>query len=112
MYGGGFATIPAYLRDLFGTKQVGAIHGRLLTAWSVAGVLGPFFINYIASYQIKHGVDNAHKYNLTMHLMAALLLVGLICDLMVRPVAEKYADPVGAIEGMPASVPSTERSHG
>lgn len=112
MYGGGFATIPAYLRDLFGTKQVGAIHGRILTAWSVAGVLGPFFINYIASYQIKHGVDNAHKYNLTMYLMAALLLVGLICDLMVRPVAEKYADPDGAIEGMPGSVPSTERSHG
>jgi MFS family permease len=112
MYGGGFATIPAYLRDLFGTKQVGAIHGRILTAWSVAGVLGPAFIGYIAEYQTRHGVTEAHKYNLTMYLMAALLLIGLICDLMVRPVAEKYADPEGATESTPLPFPSTERAHG
>src|SRR4030095_15888243 len=46
MYGGGFATIPAYLKDLFGVMQVGAIHGRLLPAWSVAGILGPVLVNY------------------------------------------------------------------
>ena len=56
MYGGGFATIPAYLRDLFGTMQVGAIHGRLITAWSMAAVLGPQLVNYVSTYQIEHGV--------------------------------------------------------
>ena len=76
MYGGGFATIPAYLRDLFGTMQVGAIHGRLLTAWSTAGVLGPVLVNYIREYQIAHGVAKAQAYNVTMYVMAGLLLVG------------------------------------
>ena len=112
MYGGGFATVPAYLRDLFGTRQVGAIHGRLLTAWSVAGVLGPFFINYIASYQIKHGVDEAHKYNFTMYLMAGLLLMGLICDLMVRPVNAKYHDTEGDAAGGARPNVSTGGAHG
>ena len=55
-YGAGFATVPAYLRDLFGTYQVGAIHGRLLTAWSVAGVLGPLIVNAIADAQIAADV--------------------------------------------------------
>jgi hypothetical protein len=95
MYGGGFATIPAYLRDLFGTKQVGAIHGRLLTAWSTAGVLGPVLVNYIRQYQIDHGVDKAHAYDLTMYIMAGLLLLGLICDLMVKPVDAKFQDTEG-----------------
>ncbi len=90
MYGGGFATIPAYLRDLFGSMQVGAIHGRLLTAWSVAGVLGPMLVNTIRQYEIDHGVPKAGAYAVTMYIMAALLLVGLLCDLMVRPVAPKY----------------------
>ena len=63
MYGGGFATIPAYLRDLFGTLQVGAIHGRLLTAWSAAGVAGPVLVNYIREYQIDRGVPRADAYN-------------------------------------------------
>jgi MFS family permease len=95
MYGGGFATIPAYLRDLFGTKQVGAIHGRLLTAWSTAGVLGPVLVNYIRQYQIDHGVEKAHAYDLTMYIMAGLLLLGLICDLMVKPVDAKFQDAEG-----------------
>ncbi|MDX2130137.1 MAG: OFA family MFS transporter [Chloroherpetonaceae bacterium] len=90
MYGGGFATIPAYLRDLFGTMQVGAIHGRLLTAWSVAAVLGPVLVNYIREYQISVGVAKADAYNITMYIMAGLLVVGFICNFLVREVAEKY----------------------
>jgi MFS family permease len=85
MYGGGFATIPAYLRDLFGTVQVGAIHGRLLTAWSVAGVAGPALVNYIREHQIRSGVLKAEAYTVTMYIMAGLLAVGLICNLLVRP---------------------------
>jgi MFS family permease len=86
MYGGGFATIPAYLRDLFGVMHVGAIHGRLLTAWSVAGVAGPVLVNYIREYQIAHGVAKANAYSVTMYLMASLLVVGFIANAMVRPV--------------------------
>jgi MFS family permease len=86
MYGGGFATIPAYLRDLFGTAQVGAIHGRLLTAWSAAGVAGPVLVNYIREYQLEHGVSRAEAYTVTMFIMAALLLVGLVCNLLVHPI--------------------------
>jgi MFS family permease len=86
MYGGGFATIPAYLRDMFGTIQVGAIHGRLLTAWSTAGVLGPVLVNYIREYEIGHGVAKADAYTTTMHIMAGLLVVGFVCNLLVRPV--------------------------
>jgi MFS family permease len=86
MYGGGFATIPAYLRDLFGVMHVGAIHGRLLTAWSVAGVAGPVLVNYIREYQIAHGVAKANAYSVTMYLMAGLLLVGFVANALVRPV--------------------------
>jgi MFS family permease len=85
MYGGGFATIPAYLRDLFGTAQVGAIHGRLLTAWSAAGIAGPVLVNYIREYQIEHGVPKADAYTVTMYIMAGLLVIGLVCNLLVRP---------------------------
>ena len=88
MYGGGFATVPAYLRDLFGTSQVGAIHGRLLTAWSTAGVLGPVLVNYIREYQIAHGVAKAASYNTTMFIMAGLLLVGFVANALVRPLPE------------------------
>jgi MFS family permease len=90
MYGGGFATIPAYLRDIFGTRYVGAIHGMLITAWSVAGVLGPVLVNYIRQYQIDHGIAKAQSYNITLYIMAALLLVGLICNLMVKPVDARF----------------------
>jgi MFS family permease len=90
MYGGGFATIPAYLRDVFGTMHVGAIHGRLLTAWSTAGVLGPVLVNYIRQYQIDHGVPKAQAYSITMYIMCALLLVGFLCNLFMRPVPERY----------------------
>jgi MFS family permease len=90
MYGGGFATIPAYLSDIFGTQFVGAIHGRLLTAWSVAGIAGPILVNYIRQYQIDHGVAPAQAYNFTMFLMAGLLVVGFFCNLAVHPVAERH----------------------
>ena len=89
MYGGGFATIPAYLADIFGTQFVGAIHGRLLTAWSAAGILGPVLVNYIREYQIDQGIPPAQAYNVTMYLLAALLVVGFFCNLAVRPVAER-----------------------
>ena len=89
MYGGGFATIPAYLADLFGTKMVGAIHGRLLTAWSTAGVFGPLVVGYIRQYQLDHGVPRAQVYSTTMYVLAGFLVVGLICNLLVKPVPEK-----------------------
>ena len=84
MYGGGFATIPAYLRDQFGTLQVGAIHGRLLTAWSTAGVLGPVLVNYIREFQISRGVPKAEAYSVTMYIMAGLLLVGFAANAALR----------------------------
>lgn len=90
MYGGGFATIPAYLADLFGTQHVGAIHGRLLTAWSAAGILGPVIVNYIREYQLARGLPPHEAYNVTMYVLAGMLLIGLCCNLAVRPVAEKH----------------------
>jgi len=90
MYGGGFATIPAYLRDMFGTMQVGAIHGRLLTAWSTAGVLGPVLVNYIREYQINNGVPKAEAYSVTMYIMAGLLLIGFACNQAVKAVNSKH----------------------
>jgi MFS family permease len=90
MYGGGFATIPAYLRDVFGTMHVGAIHGRLLTAWSVAGVLGPVLVNYIREYQIEHGIPKAQAYSTTMYIMCGLLFVGFLCNLAMREVNARY----------------------
>ena len=92
MYGGGFATVPAYLRDIFGLQYVGAIHGRLLTAWSVAGVLGPVLVNYLRAWQIDSGVPRAEAYTVTMYVMAALLLCGLVCNLLVRPLREDGRD--------------------
>ncbi|TBV02254.1 OFA family MFS transporter [Phytopseudomonas dryadis] len=90
MYGGGFATVPAYLADLFGTQMVGAIHGRLLTAWAVAGVLGPVLVNYLREYQLSIGVERAAAYDITLYILAGLLVLGFICNLLVRPVAPKY----------------------
>ncbi|MBV5263129.1 OFA family MFS transporter [Pinisolibacter aquiterrae] len=90
MYGGGFATVPAYLADMFGTKMVGAIHGRLLTAWSAAGIFGPGIVNYIREYQLAHGVARADVYSITMYILAGLLLVGALCNWLVKPVAEKH----------------------
>ena len=91
MYGGGFATIPAYLKDMFGNKQIGAIHGRLLLAWSMAAIIGPVTINYLREYQIETlHMPSADVYNLTMYLMAGLLFIGLICNFFIKPVDSKY----------------------
>jgi hypothetical protein len=108
MYGGGFATIPAYLRDMFGTMHVGAIHGRLLTAWAVAGVLGPVLVNYIRQFQIDGGVPKAQAYSVTMYIMCGLLFIGLVCNISIRAVHERhhYRDgprrPHGRAAGDPA----------
>jgi MFS family permease len=89
MYGGGFATIPAYLADSFGVGNVSAIHGRLLTAWSVAGLIGPQLVSYIREFQLGRGVAASEAYTLTMYILVALLGVGLICNLAVRPVESR-----------------------
>ncbi|MCC6510845.1 MAG: OFA family MFS transporter [Pirellulaceae bacterium] len=90
MYGGGFATIPAYLRDLFGTLHVGAIHGRLLTAWSIAGVAGPVLLTRWAEHQKQAGVARTETYNGVLTMMAGLLVVGLVANWCLRPVAEQH----------------------
>ena len=90
MYGGGFATVPAYLSDLFGTQMVGAIHGRLLTAWSTAGILGPVVVNYMRDYQLSLGIPREQVYNQTMYILVGFLVVGLIANLLIRPVDQKY----------------------
>jgi MFS family permease len=90
MYGGGFASLPAYLADIFGTQMVGAIHGRVLTAWSVAGVVGPALIAALRQFQLDHGVDKAHVYDGTLYIMAGVLVVGLVCNLLIRPVHDRH----------------------
>ncbi len=90
MYGGGFSTIPAYLKDIFGVQYVGAIHGRLLTAWSAAGVFGPVIVNYMRQYLIDHGTAKADAYTDTMYIMTGLLLIGLVCNLLMRPVHDRH----------------------
>jgi MFS family permease len=90
MYGGGFATVPAYLADMFGTQFVGAIHGRLLTAWSTAGIIGPVVVNYIREAQLAAGVPRDHLYDFTMYILCGMLIVGLICNFLVKPVNAKW----------------------
>jgi MFS family permease len=89
MYGGGFSTVPAYLADLFGTQMVGAIHGRLLTAWSAAGIFGPVIVNYLREYQLDHGVPRAQVYDITAYILCGLLAIGVVLNWMIKPVAEK-----------------------
>jgi MFS family permease len=90
MYGGGFATVPAYLKDMFGTRYVGAIHGMLITAWSMAGIFGPVLVNYIRQYNVTHGVAHAQAYDLTMHIMAGLFVIGFICNALIKAVDARY----------------------
>jgi hypothetical protein len=90
MYGGGFATVPAYLADMFGTQFVGAIHGRLLTAWSTAGIIGPVVVNYIREFQLAAGVPRDQLYNTTMYILCAMLVAGLICNFLIKPVDPKW----------------------
>lgn len=98
-YGGGFSTVPAYLRDLFGTYQVGAIHGRLLTAWSAAGIAGPLIINSFLDAQGEPGTLTAAAYRPALFTMIAILVVGLVANLLVRPVPERFHEPAaGRVE--------------
>jgi MFS family permease len=90
MYGGGFATIPAYLADTFGTQYVGAIHGRLLTAWSTAGIIGPVLVNYIREAEIAAGVPRQQVYDFTMYILAGLLILGFIANALVKPLPERW----------------------
>lgn len=90
MYGGGFATIPAYLADIFGTQFVGAIHGRLLTAWATAGILGPVVVNYIREFQINAGIPRAQVYDFTMYILAGMLVLGLLANALVKPLSSKW----------------------
>src|SRR5882724_4074107 len=90
MYGGGFATVPAYLADMFGTQFVGAIHGRLLTAWSTAGIIGPVVVNNIREIQLAAGVPRDQLYNTTMYILCAMLIAGLICNYLIKPVDSKW----------------------
>jgi MFS family permease len=116
-YGGGFATIPAYLKDMFGTFQVGAIHGRLLTAWSAAGVAGPLIVNLITDSRRDAGVTGAAAYRPSLLVMVGLLVIGFVANLLVRPVAEKHhlpaadgaypRDPVLASTNAPETTPTT-----
>jgi MFS family permease len=105
-YGAGFATVPAYLRDLFGTYQVGAIHGRLLTAWSVAGILGPVIVNAIADSQKAAGKHGPALYTMSFSIMIALLVIALVCNELIRPVSEKWHEPPG-IDSSPAAAGRT-----
>jgi MFS family permease len=90
MYGGGFSTVPAYLRDMFGTRYVGAIHGILLTAWSAAGIAGPVLINYIREYNVTHGVPKAQAYNVTMYIMGGLFVIGFIANFCIKAVDKRH----------------------
>jgi MFS family permease len=90
IYGGGFATLPAYLADLFGTQMVSAIQGRVLTAWSTAGILGPVLVNYLREFQLASGVPVSQAYDLTMYILSGLLVIGFICNVFIKPVAKKF----------------------
>lgn len=89
-YGGGFSTIPAYLRDMFGYYQVGAIHGRLLTAWAAAGIAGPLIVNTVVESQAAAGNEGPDLYTVSMFIMVGLLALGLLANILMRPVAEKH----------------------
>jgi MFS family permease len=115
MYGGGFATVPAYLADMFGTQFVGAIHGRLLTAWSTAGIIGPVVVNYIREAQLAAGVPRAHLYDYTLYILAGMLVIGLICNWLVKPVDPKwYMNPeeVAKLQAATAAGNATSGSFG
>jgi MFS family permease len=112
MYGGGFATVPAYLADMFGVQYVGAIHGRLLTAWSTAGIVGPVLVNYLHDSRVAAGVPRDHVYDTIFYWLVAMLVIGLIANFLIRPVADKWfirsdAGPAGR-----ASVPASAGSFG
>jgi len=110
MYGGGFATVPAYLADMFGTQFVGAIHGRLLTAWSTAGIIGPVVVNYIREFQLAAGVPRDQLYNTTMYILCAMLVAGLICNYLIKPVDDKWHMSTDEVARLQAASAKNEAS--
>ncbi|MDP9400320.1 MAG: OFA family MFS transporter [Actinomycetota bacterium] len=109
-YGGGFATVPAYLKDLFGTLEVGAIHGRLLTAWSAAGVAGPLIVNAVADSQAAAGQEGPALYTESLLVMAGVLVVGFIANLLIRPVSQRFMEAEASAPSAGAPVrPGTPR---
>src|SRR4029077_14728577 len=115
MYGGGFATVPAYLADMFGTQFVGAIRGRRLTAWSTAGIIGPVVVNYIREAQLAAGVPRDHLYDFTMYILCGMLVIGLICNLLVKPVNPKWymsQDEVNKLQAATAGAAVSSGSFG
>jgi MFS family permease len=115
MYGGGFSTVPAYLADMFGTQFVGAIHGRLLTAWSTAGIIGPVVVNYIREFQLAAGVPRDHLYDTTMYILCAMLVAGLVCNYLVKPVDPKWhmsAEEVAKLQAASAAKAGPSGSFG
>jgi MFS family permease len=89
MYGGGFATIPAYLADIFGTQFVGAIHGRLLTAWSTAGIVGPVIVNYMHDTRLEAGVPFDKIYAPILLVLAGMMVIGFIANMLIKPLDDK-----------------------
>jgi hypothetical protein len=106
MYGGGFATVPAYLADMFGTQFVGAIHGRLLTAWSTAGVIGPVLVAYMREAEISAGVPRSSVYDVTLYLLAGLLVIGLVANMLVRPVSHRWYMSDADVTALQATAPA------
>jgi MFS family permease len=97
MYGGGFATIPAFLADIFGPQNVGAIHGALLTAWSAAAIAGPVIITELsnrAKAALPPGANRVNIYDTPLQVLAALLAVGFVLTLLVRPLRHHQEQPV------------------
>ncbi|MFC5996436.1 MFS transporter, partial [Pseudonocardia hispaniensis] len=111
-YGAGFSTVPAYLRDLFGSYQVGAIHGRLLTAWSTAGVLGPVIVNAVADARIGAGVSGPARYTTSFSIMIVLLAVAFVCNELIRPVHERFHEPAPAARAAGSGRPRSARRPG
>lgn len=112
MYGGGFSTVPAYLADIFGTQFVGAIHGRLLTAWATAGIVGPVVVNYIREFQINAGVPRDQVYDRTMYILACMLALGLVANLCVRPLADKWFMSDAEVAALQAKTKTTDTGAG
>jgi MFS family permease len=112
MYGGGFATIPAYLADMFGTQFVGAIHGRLLTAWSTAGILGPVVVNYLHDTRIAEQIAYDRIYGPILYIMAAMLVVGWIANLLIRPVNPKWHMSEAQVQAVQAQLKSATAAPG
>ncbi|MDD9205954.1 MFS transporter, partial [Georgenia sp. 10Sc9-8] len=115
-YGGGFATVPAYLKDIFGEYQVGAIHGRLLTAWAAAGVAGPLIVSGVLDLQTSRGAEGAALYELSLYIMVGILVLGFLANLLVRPVNDRFhepeADDTAADEDEPQEASDAGTEHG